>query len=175
MLEHLKKNMHLCSECEDSSSYCRNYQTQHNNRSCAQVCTLRSEAKPPEEAFKPAVKRSGWQPPKDTGLWEIAGQVQDQVCAPSLFFMLVLRIQALNFKKPARFRLTFHYSSMMRTWQNFPLTGRSNLTEGHITLHRSVPICILQLQCSYHCLGMASTFFHPWGCLRCLIKCQRSC
>ncbi|BDA51126.1 phosphatidylinositol 4-kinase alpha [Coccomyxa sp. Obi] len=43
------------------------------------VCTLRSEAKPPEEAFSPAVKRSGWQPPKDTGLWEIAGQVQGQV------------------------------------------------------------------------------------------------
>ncbi|EIE19821.1 phosphatidylinositol 3 and 4-kinase family protein, partial [Coccomyxa subellipsoidea C-169] len=43
------------------------------------VCTLRSEAKPSEEAFSPAVKRSGWQPPQDTGLWDIAGQVQEQV------------------------------------------------------------------------------------------------
>ncbi len=54
---------------------------------CAQVCTLRSEAKPPEEAFNPAVKRSGWQPPQDTGLWEIAGQVQDRVCTPHTSFI----------------------------------------------------------------------------------------
>lgn len=35
------------------------------------VCFLRSEATPPEEAFNPAVKRSNWEPPVDTGLWQI--------------------------------------------------------------------------------------------------------
>ncbi len=31
---------------------------------------LSSEQRPPEEAFSPSgAKRSGWQPPKDTGLW----------------------------------------------------------------------------------------------------------
>lgn len=59
--------------------------------SWTQVCTLRSEAKPSPEAFSPAVKRSGWQPPQDTGLWDIAGQVQDQVrthaltCLPFMY------------------------------------------------------------------------------------------
>ena len=43
-----------------------------------QVCTLRSEAKPPQEAFNPAVKRSGWQAPQDTGLWELANEVKGQ-------------------------------------------------------------------------------------------------
>lgn len=44
----------------------------------AQVCTLRSEARPPEEAFNPKVKRSGWQAPEDTGLWDTANEVKDQ-------------------------------------------------------------------------------------------------
>ena len=44
----------------------------------AQVCTLRSEARPPDEAFNPAVKRSGWQAPEDTGLWDTANEVKDQ-------------------------------------------------------------------------------------------------
>lgn len=48
-----------------------------------QVCTLRSEAKPPQEAFNPAVKRSGWQAPQDTGLWELANEVKGQA-RPSL-------------------------------------------------------------------------------------------
>eukprot|EP00879_Flechtneria_rotunda_P007045 GHRR01007395.1.p1 GENE.GHRR01007395.1~~GHRR01007395.1.p1 ORF type:complete len:1449 (+),score=535.85 GHRR01007395.1:542-4348(+) len=43
------------------------------------IWALNSEAKPPEEAFNPEVKRSGWQPPKDTGLWDIAVSVKQQL------------------------------------------------------------------------------------------------
>lgn len=43
-----------------------------------QVCTLRSEARPPDEAFNPTVKRSGWKAPEDTGLWDTANEVKDQ-------------------------------------------------------------------------------------------------
>ncbi|KAF8068220.1 PI4KA1 [Scenedesmus sp. PABB004] len=43
------------------------------------IWALDSEAKPPEEAFNPEVKRSGWQPPKDTGLWDIAAAVRAEV------------------------------------------------------------------------------------------------
>ncbi|KAF6255212.1 kinase-like domain-containing protein [Scenedesmus sp. NREL 46B-D3] len=43
------------------------------------IWALNSEAKPPEEAFNPEVKRSGWQPPKDTGLWEISARVKQQI------------------------------------------------------------------------------------------------
>ena len=54
-----------------------------------QVCTLRSEAKPPQEAFNPAVKRSGWQTPQDTGLWELANEVKGQA-RPSTLPLLPL-------------------------------------------------------------------------------------
>lgn len=43
------------------------------------VCTLSSEGRPPAEAFSPAVKRSGWKPPRDTGLWDTADAVKAQV------------------------------------------------------------------------------------------------
>ncbi|WIA31067.1 hypothetical protein OEZ86_001095 [Tetradesmus obliquus] len=43
------------------------------------IWALNSEAKPPEEAFNPEVKRSGWQPPKDTGLWDISARVKAQI------------------------------------------------------------------------------------------------
>ena len=43
------------------------------------VCTLASEGRPPQEAFSPAVKRSGWKPPRDTGLWDTADTVKAQV------------------------------------------------------------------------------------------------
>ena len=46
---------------------------------CVCVCS-QAEAKPPEEAFHPTVKRSGWQPPKDTGLWAIADSLHEEVC-----------------------------------------------------------------------------------------------
>ncbi|GAX81982.1 hypothetical protein CEUSTIGMA_g9410.t1, partial [Chlamydomonas eustigma] len=40
---------------------------------------LQTEEKPPEEAFNPEVKRSGWQPPKDCGLWTVSGQLRQKV------------------------------------------------------------------------------------------------
>jgi len=44
------------------------------------VCTLSAEGRPPDEAFSsPAVKRSGWSPPEDTGLWAVAGELKDAV------------------------------------------------------------------------------------------------
>eukprot|EP00208_Stichococcus_sp_RCC1054_P001997 CAMPEP_0206143372 /NCGR_PEP_ID=MMETSP1473-20131121/20292_1 /ASSEMBLY_ACC=CAM_ASM_001109 /TAXON_ID=1461547 /ORGANISM="Stichococcus sp, Strain RCC1054" /LENGTH=1452 /DNA_ID=CAMNT_0053538737 /DNA_START=218 /DNA_END=4576 /DNA_ORIENTATION=- len=43
------------------------------------ICALRTEGKPPEEAFNPAVKRSGWQPPRDTGLWDVTDRLQLRV------------------------------------------------------------------------------------------------
>ncbi|KIY94287.1 phosphatidylinositol 4-kinase [Monoraphidium neglectum] len=43
------------------------------------IWALASEARPPEEAFDPEVKRSGWQPPKDTGLWEVSQAVRRQI------------------------------------------------------------------------------------------------
>eukprot|EP00884_Botryococcus_braunii_P016006 jgi/Botrbrau1/3089/Bobra.0070s0075.1 len=43
------------------------------------ICCLKAEGTPPEEAFNPTVKRSGWQPPSDTGLWSAADQVCQQV------------------------------------------------------------------------------------------------
>ena len=40
---------------------------------------LQSEATPPEEAFNPTVKRSGWRPPADTGLWKAAEVLRARV------------------------------------------------------------------------------------------------
>jgi phosphatidylinositol 4-kinase len=45
------------------------------------VCQLLSEGTPPEEAFNPAVKRSNWSPPQDTGLWSVADRVRDSLLA----------------------------------------------------------------------------------------------
>ena len=43
------------------------------------IATLAAEGTPPEEAFAPAVKRSGWKPPADTGLWRVADELKDKV------------------------------------------------------------------------------------------------
>ncbi len=40
---------------------------------------MQSEATPPEEAFNPTVKRSGWHPPSDTGLWKPAEAMRARV------------------------------------------------------------------------------------------------
>lgn len=40
---------------------------------------LQTEGTPPEEAFNPTVKRSGWQPPRDTGLWAATDAVRSKV------------------------------------------------------------------------------------------------
>lgn len=40
---------------------------------------MQSEGTPPAEAFNPAVKRSGWQPPTDSGLWSTADAVEKLV------------------------------------------------------------------------------------------------
>ncbi|KAK9849792.1 hypothetical protein WJX84_000135 [Apatococcus fuscideae] len=42
---------------------------------------LTSEATPPEEAFNPTVKRSGWHAPEDTGLWKTAEAVRKELWA----------------------------------------------------------------------------------------------
>ena len=44
---------------------------------------VQAEGTPPEEAFNPAVKRSGWQAPKDTGLWRIADGLEKKVHQPA--------------------------------------------------------------------------------------------
>ena len=43
------------------------------------IATLAAEGTPPAEAFAPAVKRSGWKPPADTGLWRVADELKDTV------------------------------------------------------------------------------------------------
>ena len=40
---------------------------------------LQSEATPGEDEMNPTVKRSGWHPPEDTGLWAIADRVLVEV------------------------------------------------------------------------------------------------
>ncbi|KAK9840723.1 hypothetical protein WJX81_000166 [Elliptochloris bilobata] len=45
------------------------------------LCALRTEGTPPDEAFAPAVKRSGWQRPEDTGIWGAADCVAKKVWA----------------------------------------------------------------------------------------------
>ena len=44
------------------------------------LCALRTEGTPPPEAFAPAVKRSGWQKPEDSGIWGAADRVADKAC-----------------------------------------------------------------------------------------------
>uniref|UniRef100_A0A7R9V546 1-phosphatidylinositol 4-kinase n=1 Tax=Chlamydomonas euryale TaxID=1486919 RepID=A0A7R9V546_9CHLO len=43
------------------------------------IWALKTEERPPEEAFNPTVKRSGWAPPQDVGLWDISGKLRKQV------------------------------------------------------------------------------------------------
>lgn len=43
------------------------------------MAAVQTEGKPPEEAFNPAVKRSGWQPPRDSGLWEVTDALQQRL------------------------------------------------------------------------------------------------
>eukprot|EP00798_Chlamydomonas_sp_ICE-L_P027721 gene27721-7367_t len=45
------------------------------------IWALKTEEKPPEEEFNPEVKRSGWEAPKDFGLWDIAERLQEQALA----------------------------------------------------------------------------------------------
>lgn len=40
---------------------------------------LRSEGSPPDAALNPSVKRSGWTPPKDSGLWTAADSLRDRI------------------------------------------------------------------------------------------------
>ena len=40
---------------------------------------VKSEATPGEDEMNPTVKRSGWHPPEDTGLWAIADRVAAEV------------------------------------------------------------------------------------------------
>ena len=40
---------------------------------------MQSEATPGEDEMNPTVKRSGWHPPEDTGLWAIADRVAAEV------------------------------------------------------------------------------------------------
>ena len=42
------------------------------------LCALRTEGTPPPEAFAPAVKRSGWAKPEDSGIWGAADRVADK-------------------------------------------------------------------------------------------------
>ena len=42
---------------------------------------LRSEGRPPAEAMNPEIKRSGWEPPEDSGLWDIADRVRGELVA----------------------------------------------------------------------------------------------
>ena len=38
-----------------------------------------TEGMPPTDAMDPAVKRSGWQAPQDTGLWQVSDRVEREV------------------------------------------------------------------------------------------------
>jgi hypothetical protein len=43
------------------------------------IWALQSEEEPPPEAFNPEVKRSGWHPPKETGLWQVSKTLRAQL------------------------------------------------------------------------------------------------
>ncbi|CAG9463127.1 unnamed protein product [Pedinophyceae sp. YPF-701] len=45
------------------------------------IWTLQSEGRPPEEAFNPEIKRSGWEPPEDTGLWDVCDEMREIIIA----------------------------------------------------------------------------------------------
>ncbi|GIL78260.1 hypothetical protein Vretifemale_7693, partial [Volvox reticuliferus] len=45
------------------------------------IWALATEEKPPPEEFNPEVKRSGWEPPKDMGLWDPAEKLKRRVLA----------------------------------------------------------------------------------------------
>ena len=75
-------------------------------------CQLLSEGTPPNEAFAPEVKRAGWQPPSDTGLWTVAdtayktlleslkGQVRQHLDAESQFFDEVTEVSGKLYPIP---------------------------------------------------------------------------
>ncbi len=75
-------------------------------------CQLLSEGTPPDEAFAPEVKRAGWQPPSDTGLWTVAdatyktllqslkGQVREHLDAESRFFDEVTEVSGKLYPIP---------------------------------------------------------------------------
>jgi len=75
-------------------------------------CQLLSEGTPPDEAFAPEVKRAGWQPPSDTGLWTVAdsayhkllnslkGQVREHLDAESKFFDEVTEVSGKLYPVP---------------------------------------------------------------------------
>ena len=53
-------------------------------RQTACLSVLQSEATPGEDEMNPTVKRSGWHPPEDTGLWAIADRVALEVSSVCL-------------------------------------------------------------------------------------------
>ena len=75
-------------------------------------CQLLSEGTPPAEAFAPEVKRAGWQPPSDTGLWIVAdttyhtlldslkGEVREHLDAESKFFDEVTEVSGKLYPVP---------------------------------------------------------------------------
>lgn len=58
----------LVSICQQSWVFCHRF-----------VWYLRSEFKPPDEAMNPEIKRSGWKPPADTGLWGLTERVHGRI------------------------------------------------------------------------------------------------
>jgi phosphatidylinositol 4-kinase len=75
-------------------------------------CQLAAEGTPPAEAFAPAVRRSGWAPPSDSGLWapadrvrgrlrrELAGPVRDHLAAELDFFGAVTAVSGQLYPVP---------------------------------------------------------------------------
>lgn len=43
------------------------------------IWNLEGEKSPPKEAFNPVIKRSGWKPPTDTGLWKPAEETSERI------------------------------------------------------------------------------------------------
>lgn len=44
-----------------------------------EIFMCRSEFKPPPEAMNPSIKRSGWKPPIDTGLWAVTRTLYNRI------------------------------------------------------------------------------------------------
>lgn len=58
----------LVRACQESWVFCHRL-----------IWYLRSEFKPPDEALNPEIKRSGWKPPADTGLWGLTERVHGRI------------------------------------------------------------------------------------------------